>query len=74
MPSFTSNGFKKDKIPEELYSSLLENINYTDIKTEECESITPFVNCMRIKCDGKKGNSISLFVIRIHIHYRCICF
>ena len=59
MPSFTSVGYKKMKIPKLLYETVLNSKNTTQIEPEICATDEiPVQNCFKIKQDGTIGKGI----------------
>ena len=45
------------KIPSELYSLILENMNHNDVSPEKCMLEPPILNCYEIKIDGSTGKT-----------------
>ena len=57
MPALTKYGYKKMKIPTDLFQSILQAKLNSTMYPEKCKEEWPMYNCIRIKENGSKGNA-----------------
>ena len=55
MPSFSHLGYHVMKIPEKLFTLILENMDYNEIIPDNCHSYPPVQNCKKINSDNTSG-------------------